>query len=191
MAETKPRSRVALAGLSGVGATKLERYGAAFLEVVREVAGDVSAQDGRAATGPADDAATPLFGAPDPGPGTDADDGEGFPDGVGDEGPTFDDDLDTVERTRELLLQGYAPEAAAGMRNLKVRTVEGHLAELVRRGDLTVEEATGLTRQQIGEVEQAYEALPDAARSRLKPLFEALGGRYTYAHLKCVLAALG
>ncbi len=183
MAETKPRSRVALAGLSGVGATKLERYGAAFLDVVRGTVGEEPAPDGPGAASAADDAATPLFAAPGSGPDPNADDG--------DEEPAFDDDLDTVERTRELLLQGYAPEAAAGMRNLKVRTVEGHLAELVRRGDLTVEEATGLTRQQIDEVEQAHEALPDAARSRLKPLFEALGGRYSYAHLKCVLAALG
>jgi ATP-dependent DNA helicase RecQ len=105
--------------------------------------------------------------------------------------PELDDDLDTVERTRELLLQGYAPEAAASMRNLKLRTVEGHLAELVRRGDLTVEEATGLSRERIEEVERAYQALPDDARSRLKPLFEALGGRYPYAQLKCVLAAIG
>jgi len=197
MAEAKPRSRVALAGLSGVGATKLERFGAAFLEVVREVAGDRPAPDGGAdpsAPGAADAdagtdpnrAAPPLFAALERDAGTDADGGDG-----GDAGPTFDDDLDTVERTRELLLQGYVPEAAANMRNLKVRTVEGHLAELVRRGDLTVEEATGLTREQIDEVERAYEALPDAARSRLKPLFEALGGRYAYAHLKCVLAALG
>ena len=34
MAETKPRSLDEMAGISGVGATKLERYGAAFLEIV-------------------------------------------------------------------------------------------------------------------------------------------------------------
>ena len=187
MAEARPRSRAALAGLSGVGATKLERYGAAFLEVVREVAGDGPAVDGpttpdrrrvlrtaprlRSSLARSSGRARKRTAPAIPRPST--------------------DDLDTVERTRELLLQGYAPEAVASMRNLKVRTVEGHLAELVRRGDLTVEEATGLPREQIDEVERAYEALPDDARSRLKPLFEALGGRYAYAHLKCVLAALG
>ena len=60
----------------------------------------------------------------------------------------------------------------------------------MRRGDLTVEEATGLSRERIGEVERAYEALPEDARGRLKPLYEALGGRYGYAQLRCVLAAL-
>jgi len=177
MAESKPRSRAALAGISGVGATKLERYGAAFLEILREAAGKGAPGEEAGPDG------GPLFGAtdgtqPDPAPApTVPDDG--------------DADLDTVERTRELLLQGYAPEAAARMRNLKLRTVEGHLAELVRRGDLTVEEATGLSRPQIDEVEQAFEALPDAVKGRLKPLFEALGGRYGYGQLKCVLAAVG
>ena len=37
MAELKPATRDALAGISGVGAAKLERYGPAFLEVVQTV----------------------------------------------------------------------------------------------------------------------------------------------------------
>ncbi len=211
MAETKPRSRAALAGLSGVGATKLQRYGAAFLDVVREAIGDgagdahgtgaSAAAGGGTANGAAgggagitagitaDGGVPPLFEADfgDPDAPTEAPQVAPFAAAA----PELDDDLDTVERTRELLLQGYAPEAAASMRNLKLRTVEGHLAELVRRGDLTVEEATGLSREQIEEVERAYQALPDDARSRLKPLFEALGARYPYAQLKCVLAAIG
>ncbi len=54
MAERAPRTADQLATVSGVGAAKLERYGAAFLEVVREVAGDEPAADGaRSADGPA------------------------------------------------------------------------------------------------------------------------------------------
>ncbi len=36
MAEQRPATLAALAGITGVGATKLERYGEAFLEVIRE-----------------------------------------------------------------------------------------------------------------------------------------------------------
>ncbi len=192
MAERVPRGRGELALVSGVGSAKLERYGDAFLEVLARAAGP-AAEPGAAQGGPlfADAAAAVERGgaerAPaDPDPPPDDVERELDPD----LDLALDPDLDTVERTRELLLEGYAPEAVAAMRNLKLRTVEGHLAELVRRGDLTVEEATGLPAAAIDEVEQAFQGLPDGERSRLKPLYEALGGRYPYAQLKCVLAAL-
>jgi hypothetical protein len=256
MAERKPRSRAELAVVSGVGASKLERYGEVFLAVLADArtAGDGTDGHGDAWAGAGDAGGgrargAPLFaGAPDmstadvaaadlstghPG-AADADgvgqdgvglDGVGL-DGVGLDGADVDaadldaadrdtadrdtadlktadlntadldtgdldtGDLDTVERTRELLLAGYGPEAVAGMRNLKLRTIEGHLAELVRRGDLTVEEATGLGPDDVREVELALEELPPEARRRLKPLFEALGGRYPYGQLRCVLEGL-
>jgi len=36
IAAARPRDRTALSGLAGIGAKKLERYGAALLELVRE-----------------------------------------------------------------------------------------------------------------------------------------------------------
>ncbi len=237
LAERRPTSRAELSTVSGVGATKLERYGAAFLEVLagpkggapRPPAGSeaglfasrayAAGERPGAAPGPpgADrDAGDPGAGGHEAGDagagalyeggagagGRDAGDPGGGGTAVG--GPDAGDrdpgdldasaleasDLDTVERTRELLLQGYTPQAIASMRNLKERTIEGHLAELVRRGDLTVEEATGLDANAVREVEEALEALPPADRRRLKPLYEALGGRVPYGHLKCVLEGL-
>ncbi len=45
IAETRPATRAQLAGVPGVGAVKLDRYGAAVLELCAEVA----SQDARAA----------------------------------------------------------------------------------------------------------------------------------------------
>ena len=165
MAERLPRDAATLATVQGVGASKLERYGERFLARIAELVPD--GEDGEGTPAP------PLFTA-DAAPAAARDDGG--------------DDLDTVERTRELILAGLSAEAIASRRNLKLRTVEGHLAELVARGDLTVEEATGLSGDEIEAIEAAADALPDEVRGRLRPLRDALGGRYPYAVLKCVLA---
>jgi ATP-dependent DNA helicase RecQ len=171
MAERVPVDAAGLGTVQGVGATKLERYGDRFLTVLRELAPEGAA--------PAPGAAPTV--------GPTAATGAGTPplafDAPGEEG-------DTVERTRGLILEGYAPEAVAAERGLKLRTVERHLAELVARGDLTVQEATGLDAARIAEIEAAAEALPDEARGRLRPLRDALGARYDYGVLRCVLAGL-
>jgi len=159
MAERVPRDAAALSAVQGVGAAKLERYGPAFLARLAELAPE----------GRGEEPAQPSLMA-SPGPAQ------------------ADGDDDTVERTRALILEGYAPEAVASERGLKLRTVERHLADLVGRGDLTVEEATGLDAARIAEIEAAADALPDEVRGRLRPLREALDGRYGYGVLRCVVA---
>ncbi len=99
-------------------------------------------------------------------------------------------DPDTYEETLKLALEGHSPEAIARLRRLKPRTVESHLAELVKRSLLTVEEATGLGPDELRRVEQAWESLPEDAKPYLKPLFEALKGKYDYGVIKCVMAGL-
>ena len=157
MSELKPKTLLTLSAISGVGKTKLERYGQAFLDVILDLAGN------------APEAA--VLQTPDI-----LDDAE---------------DADTFEQTMKLVLEGYSLEAVANMRGVKVRTVEGHLAELVRRGDLTVEEATQLPREEIRLIEDAIEMLPEEERRYLRPLFESLNERYSYAVLKCVHAGIG
>ena len=174
MVERLPRNEAELAQVSGVGAKKLERYGTAFLAPIEAFLGgrgDVPTPSsaGRGNCG--------LFGDPGhelPAEGSAAHDD---PDGV-----------DSVERTRQLILAGESLEGVARSRNLKASTVEGHLAELVRRGDLTPEEATGLPSESIDEIIEAQDELPAEERSRLKPLFERFAGRYSYAQLRCVRA---
>ena len=161
MAGARPRNLRQLSGISGVGEAKLERYGATFLEKVLDHLGE-------------EPRAAPVPAGPDRPP---------FP-------ASTDDHSDSAERTLELFLAGVPLEAIARERNLKLRTVEGHLSELVRRGELTPEEAGGLGPDQVEEIERARETLPPAARSRLRLLFEAFEGRYTYLQLKCALAVL-
>ena len=156
MAQGKPRSLHTLGKLSGVGKTKLERYGETFLEIILEYAGDA----------PETEELTPYT----PQPTTEA--------------------LDTYEETLQLVLEGYGLEAVATMRGLKLRTVENHLAELVERGHLTIEEATGLPKEEIQLIEEAVSDLPEEQRRYLRPLFEKLEERYDYAVLKCVHAGL-
>ncbi|MDZ7706492.1 MAG: DNA helicase RecQ [Trueperaceae bacterium] len=171
MAERVPLDAAGLGTVQGVGATKLERYGDRFLAVLREVAPESPV----AAPVPARSTSVPAPAAGTAPLAFDA---------------TPDEEGDTVERTRALILDGFAPEAVAAERNLKLRTVERHLAELVARGDLTVQEATGLDAARIAEIEAAAVALPDEVRGRLRPLRDALGGRYEYGVLRCVLSGL-
>ena len=180
MAEAVPRSRAELATLPGVGAAKLQKYGDAFLEALAD--GDAAPQAdpwAAAGSGGGADEAGPLFAAPaDPGPPA--------PDPLA---ALDTEGLDSVEVTRELVLQGYRPEAVASMRGLKVRTVEDHLAELVRRGDLTAEEATGLPADEVRRIQEVAEAVAEEAPGKLRPVFDALGGEVPYAVIKCILAA--
>ncbi len=97
---------------------------------------------------------------------------------------------DTYEETLKLVLEGYTLETVATMRGLKVRTVEGHLAELVARGHLSVEEATRLPKEEIRLIKDAVLELPEEQRRYLRPLFEKLNEKYDYAVLKCVHADL-
>ena len=157
MAELKPKTLSTLGAISGVGKTKLERYGQAFLDVILELAGDAPEAS--------------ILQQPDI-----LNDDEG---------------ADTYEQTMKLILEGYAPQAVANMRGVKVRTIEAHLAKLVKRGDFSVEEATQLPREEIKLIEDTIEALPEDERRYLRPLFEKLNERYGYGILKCVHAGLG
>ncbi|HHH50225.1 MAG TPA: ATP-dependent DNA helicase RecQ, partial [Saprospiraceae bacterium] len=100
------------------------------------------------------------------------------------------DDLDTYEKTFQLLVAGNSIAEIAQQRALKERTIEDHLAELVRRGQLTVEEATGLSKDEIKLIEQTLASLPEEDKPYLKPLFDKLNENYSYAVLKCVRAGI-
>ena len=157
MAEVAPQSLGAMNAITGVGKTKLERYGDAFLEVLQGYAGSAPEPTSTVTSLPLE--------------------------------PT-DDDLDTYEQTLQLVLAGHTLKEVASERNLKVRTVENHLAELVSRGQLTVEEATKLPKEEITRIESAFFDLSEEEKPYLRPLFEKLEERYDYSVLKCVRAGL-
>ncbi len=97
---------------------------------------------------------------------------------------------DTATATLDLLRAGLSVPEIAARRSLKTTTVSGHLADLVRAGELTAQEATGLTDADLGRIEGAYHMLPNDLRGKLKPLREALDDRYGYDELRVVHASL-
>lgn len=147
MAAMRPQSLEALGRISGVGRTKLERYGREFLELILQHSSIVELKP-----------ALP--------------------------------DADTYEATLKLILEGHSPDEVAQKRNLKRGTIEQHLVELIMRGKLTAEEALGLGVDELEEIRAAYQALSPDDLGRLRPLFDRLGGRYSFGVLRCVLAGV-
>lgn len=95
---------------------------------------------------------------------------------------------DTVLATWELLKEGLLPEQVAAKRNLAKSTILTHCAELVEAGELTAQEATGLSESDMQRILDTYDAMSDEDKGRLKPLFDKLNGEYDYGLLRCVLA---
>ncbi len=95
---------------------------------------------------------------------------------------------DTVLVTWELLKEGLHPEQVAAKRNLAKSTILTHCAELVEVGELTAQEATGLSESDMRRIVDTYEAQSEEDKGRLKPLFDKLNGEYEYGLLRCVLA---
>jgi ATP-dependent DNA helicase RecQ len=144
MAQRRPRSLADLGRLSGIGGRKLERYGAAFLAVIRE-------------HGPAPLAKPALN--------------------------------DTAAESWALFRLGLSVEQIAERRGLKVSTIQAHLAVAIENGRAELQEVVSLNAEQLAEIRAASHGLPDEERRGLKPLFEALGGKYDYGVLRCVTAA--
>ena len=95
---------------------------------------------------------------------------------------------DTAEETLQLFRVGMDAEQIANQRELTVSTVMNHLAKAIEHGEAEVKEVTGLDEEAINAIRFAFEHSEDQAR--LKPVFEALGGEYDYAVLRCVKASM-
>ncbi|PYE55292.1 DNA helicase RecQ [Deinococcus yavapaiensis] len=163
MAEARPHTKDALGSVSGVGASKLERYGDAFLGVLRDFASKTPI------TTPAP---SKLEKASKP------------------SRPEKPEKEDTALVTLRLLREGHDFVSIVNARGLKPMTISGHLADLVKAGHCTPEEACGLSERDLAAIEAAYRSLPEDERPRLKPLFEALHGRYDYDRLRVAHAVV-
>jgi ATP-dependent DNA helicase RecQ len=92
---------------------------------------------------------------------------------------------DSVRDTLQRFQAGESPESIAAQRGLNVRTIFGHLAEAVGAGE-TVDLRRFLTLEQQAEIEAAFKT---TGEEMLTPVFEALGGRYSFDVLRLVRAA--
>ena len=164
MVTYRPRTPAELEHLNGVGAVKLERYGADFLEVLATHA----AEHGRP------DRVPPL---PDkrlrPPAAIDA--------GLG----------DSELATLEMLRTGLTVEDIAGRRGIKPSTVYSHLARCIEEGEVALRDVVPLGDDELRTIRNAFGQLDAGSPVALKPVFEALDGRYEYGLLRCVRAALG
>jgi ATP-dependent DNA helicase RecQ len=89
-------------------------------------------------------------------------------------------DSETVRRTRALFEQGHAPERIAAQRDITLSTVYAHLETLLAAGvRLDLERTIPAERLQT-----MVQALQMHGGLRLKPAFDALGGRYAYEELR-------
>ncbi len=157
MATYFPQTPQRLLDIGGVGQVKLERYGAAFLAVLREYC---------AAHGLAERARTPSPLPPPP--------------------PTLIDGLAKRRYVEvgELFAAGYSVEQLQGQYGVQRSTILGHLYNYLRAGNLVdgqrVRAASTLTPEQQEQVLALFDELGAEA---LAPTFQALDGTLSYDEL--------
>jgi len=177
----RPRSREELARISGVGVTKLDRYGEAFLaelstheaehgrpehlpplppEKLRPERGRDS-RSASAAAGPSSGRIWQTGGL-----------------------------SDTVRETLALARAGVGIDEIARQRALKPTTVYSHLARCIEVGELPLRQAVSLSEDELKTIRYALEQIPPDSAMALKPAFDALNGEYDYGVLRCVRAGL-
>jgi ATP-dependent DNA helicase RecQ len=94
---------------------------------------------------------------------------------------------DTVLETLRFIRQGESVERTARIRGVKESTLYGHLETGLRAGEaLDVRSVVGSRSW-----DEIVAALDTHGGGSLSPVFEALGGRYSYGQLRLVRAAAG
>jgi ATP-dependent DNA helicase RecQ len=96
---------------------------------------------------------------------------------------------DTLTESLNLFRLGYTAEQIANHRQLSEDTVYNHLAKVLEAGLINLDEVLTLSPAEIAEIEGVLLELPEAQRNALKPVYEQLGGVYSYGVLRCVRAA--
>jgi ATP-dependent DNA helicase RecQ len=90
--------------------------------------------------------------------------------------------------TLAMFEQGMTIEQIAKQRQVVAMTVYSELADAVREGKLSVEDATDLDEEEIATIKEAAAKLPNQSEGALKQLYADLGGKWSYGVLRCVLA---
>jgi len=92
---------------------------------------------------------------------------------------------DTKLISLELFKQGMDVQQIAIEREMIERTIEGHLAQLIELGEITINKL--VSKEKIQIIENYFE---NAEEFKLSPAKEALGDDYSWAELKYVLSHL-
>lgn len=143
LSEKRPSSEAELHDITGLGASKIARYGAKFLDVIAWFK----------------------------------------------KHPLLSNKLSaTVNQTLAAHLRGLSADDIAAERKLEVGTVYGHFAEAIEAGLIAARDVLVLDASEIDEIAAAFERCQTAETGKLGPAHAALGGRYDYGILKCLLA---
>ena len=94
----------------------------------------------------------------------------------------------TVNQTLALHLAGKDAETIARDRGLEASTVLGHFAEAIEAGLLQARQVVAIDEADIDEILGVFERLGTVDSGKLGPAHAALGGRFDFGTLKCLLA---
>jgi ATP-dependent DNA helicase RecQ len=165
LAKKRPASLAALQNISGLGASKISRYGQAFLEAIapyRSVR----------LSGPHDAPALTIANDVDCEP------------------PSANGLSRTVNATIALHAEGLSADDIAERRGFGLSTILGHFAEGIEAGLIEARDCVGLEEAEIDEIIAAFEKHETLDSGKLAPVHASLDGRYSYGVLKCLLAEL-
>lgn len=190
IAQMAPRDDVELRTITGIGESKLRRYGAAILGVLKGVSAPVSAnvpEIEAADMTPVEHLKTVVV-SPVIAPAI-AKASAGI---ASSSEKISTEDIpasETVADTYLLLQDGMSIEEIARARRIKASTVWGHLETLIRDGLLESEALEILIPASLRS--QVEQALDKANGAGLRPAWDALGGVVDYGLIRCVAAARG
>jgi ATP-dependent DNA helicase RecQ len=149
-----PQTDAALLRVPGVGQKKCEDFGEAFLEAIRDWLSENPQLN------------FPPLEAPGPMSRPDVRPAAGL--------------SDTAQESLRLFRQGMSVAEIATARSFVESTIEGHLAQAVESGQ-SLDVGALFSRDEVREMRAALEGYEEAA---LKPVFDQLGGRFSYGKLR-------
>ncbi len=99
---------------------------------------------------------------------------------------------ETLKETLRLIKHGFDIEEIANHRQLTKNTVSMHVEQLILQSDIRLKEVFSLSEREIKQIFDMFLAFDEGHEGKmpLKPIYEALGGEYSYEILRCVRAEL-
>ncbi len=161
MAAAMPRSKEEFLDIHGVGRVKAEEYGDTFLEAIQRYVAENGVQR--------KESAAPAQRGPVDGPEAGQPEGPGRPRGA------------TYDETRRLLSQGLYVAQIAARRGLSEGTVIGHIERMAEEGTAMDLEHARPGVERLGQIEEAFDVCGSAF---LRPVWEFLSDRFTYAEIR-------
>ena len=96
---------------------------------------------------------------------------------------------DTTAESLRLFRSGMDIDSIAIERNLKASTVYSHLAACIEQGDIRLSDVVDIKDNELSAIQEAL-LTADDGQDKLKPVYDALDGMFSYEVLRCVRAAM-